>query len=280
MTSEMRNIKFETGGTPRCRAFTIMEMVTSLIILALICSSVLVVINRCIASAADSALRMEAFEIARENMEKLLVSDSVSRDVKYGTSDKFPEIKWQTTVEAFYEPITTRMWIKGTCSAEYTDMAGEIQTIELTHWLTDVTKQQMLEILKEQQTEKTELASVFVGSLEEAAEYAGVDVETIEQWIDNGMLTTEDGSIAKTYLDTFIEYDGSPPAEVISELPSLEELADSLAEQAESGEQETPAAENQPDEIDPVTGLTYGELEQMDPWEIFQLLLEKYPLEH
>ncbi len=221
-----------------------MEMVTSLIILGLICSSVLVVINRCIASAADSTLRMQAFEVARENMEKLLASDSVSRDVKFGTSDKYPEIKWQNTIETFYEPITVRMWIKGTCSAEYTDTEGELQKVELTHWLTDVTKQQMLEILKEQQTEQEQLAFLVIGTVEEAAEYAGVDVETIEQWVDNGMLTTEDGSFVKDNLDIYKDSGGNPTPEAKSQqvesVDELEEMTEQETAESKTDEESKP----------------------------------------
>ena len=121
----------------------------ALAILALISSSVLVVINRCTASAADSALRMQAFGVVRDNMEKLLVLDSVGEKVEYGSSEKNPDIQWQTTVEAFYEPITARMWIRAICSAEYTDTDGEAQTVELTHWLTSLSKKQILNILEQ-----------------------------------------------------------------------------------------------------------------------------------
>ncbi|MFA5252310.1 MAG: type II secretion system protein, partial [Phycisphaerae bacterium] len=76
-------------------AFSLVEVMTALIILALISSSVLVVINRCMASAADSSLRMQAFEVARDNMETLLSRDEVEETVEYGSSDKYPEIKWQ-----------------------------------------------------------------------------------------------------------------------------------------------------------------------------------------
>src|SRR4030042_2169323 len=119
-------------------AFSLVEAVTALIILALISSSVLVVINRCMTSAADSALRMQAFEVARDNMETLLSKDSVNETVEYGSSVKHPEIQWKTTVEIFYEPVMeqTQIWVRGICSAEYTDTAGEAQKIELTHWLT------------------------------------------------------------------------------------------------------------------------------------------------
>src|SRR3990170_7981123 len=89
---KMQNTKYEIPDTHCRRAFTLIEMVTALIILALISSSVLVVINRCVASAADSALRMKAFEVARENMEKLLTADSVKQTTDFGTSDKYPEI--------------------------------------------------------------------------------------------------------------------------------------------------------------------------------------------
>jgi hypothetical protein len=135
-------------------AFSLVEAVTALIILAFISSSVLVVINRCMASAADSELRMRAFEVARDNMETLLYKDSVEEMVEYGSSDKYPEIKWQTTVEMFYEPAVMeqmQIWVRGVCSAEYTDSVGETQTIELTHWLTGLTKEQLLQLLQQEQ---------------------------------------------------------------------------------------------------------------------------------
>ncbi|MDD5064763.1 MAG: type II secretion system protein [Phycisphaerae bacterium] len=141
-------------------AFSLVEVVTALIILALISSSVLVVINRCMASAADSSLRMQAFEVARDNMETLLSKDAVEETVEYGSSDKYPEIKWQTAVEMFYEPAVMgqeQLWVRGICSAEYTDVEGEAQTIELTHWLTSLTKEQLLEMLKQKISGLSEL---------------------------------------------------------------------------------------------------------------------------
>jgi hypothetical protein len=140
-------------------AFSLVEVVTALIILAFISFSVLVVINRCMASAADSELRMQAFEVARDNMETLLSKDSVEEMVEYGSSVKYPEIKWQTTVEMFYEPEASeqmQVWVRGVCSAEYTDAAGEVQTIELTHWLTGLTKEQLIEMLKQKLSEPNE----------------------------------------------------------------------------------------------------------------------------
>ena len=102
--------------------------------------------------------RMKAFEIARENMEKLLVSDSASEGVEYGISEKYPEIQWQKRIETFYDPLTERMWVQAVCSSEYTDINGDIQTVELTHWLTGLTEKQIKEI-KEAKEKEEEMLS-------------------------------------------------------------------------------------------------------------------------
>lgn len=153
-----RNLKLKTQNSKFKTAFSLVETVTALIILAITTSSVLVVINRCVSSMADSAIRRQAFEVARDSMETVLTSTSVSEMVEVGTSDKYPQIQWQTTIEPFYEPVTERMWVQATCSAEYTDTAGELQTVELTHWLTDLTKKQLLEIIEQRHLEKQRLA--------------------------------------------------------------------------------------------------------------------------
>jgi type II secretory pathway pseudopilin PulG len=267
-------------------AFSLPEIVAALMILAFISTGVLVVLNRCVASAADSALRMQAFEVARENMEKLLTADSVKQISEFGISDKYREIKWQTVVESFYEPITERVWVKGVCSAEYTDSAGETQTVELTHWLTDVTKQQLIELLKQQQDEQEQIAArvsaMVINTVEEAAEYAGVDVETVEEWVDNGMLTTEDGSFVKQNIDIFKESDGNPEPEVKSQqVESTEQLTEQARQESSETkpaddetkptEPETPTDDDWKNQIEPITGLTYGELAEMDFWEIWAL---------
>ena len=191
------------------------EVMGALVILGLVCSGVFVVINRCMSSVVDSTLRMQAFEVARENMEKLLASDSASEMAEYGSSEKYPEIEWQTTVETFYEPITDQMWVQAICSAQYMDTEGEIQTIELTHWLTNVTKEQLLQIIDAKKREKELLteAEQLVETTSEAADYAGVDEQTIEEWVKNDMPTTEDGHYIKIYLDLYEQYDGDPPPE-------------------------------------------------------------------
>ena len=248
-------------------AFSLVEVLTALAILALISSSVLVVINRGVASAADSALRIQAFEVARENMEKLLASTSVKENVEYGQSNKHPEITWQTVVETFYEPITSRMWVRGVCSAEYRDTEGQEQKVELTHWLTGLTKEQLLEIMN-REGEEGQLTAELIGTIDEAAEYAGVDVQTIERWLDNGMLTTKDGLFIRMNLDIYMRSGGNPsPEDKSLQVKSEAELTKLTGRQGKQG-----GPEAGQDDIDPQTGLTYGELEGMDVSEVWEVL--------
>jgi len=254
-------------------AFSLIETVTALIILAIISSSVFVVINRCMSSVADSALRMQAFEVSRKNMETLLVKDSVAEMVEYGSSDKYSEIQWQTTVETFYEPITERMWIQAVCSAEYTDTAGELQTVELTHWLTDLTKEQLIKIIEQRQKDLT--AEQIIKTKQEVADYAGVDVETIELWEENGMLTTKDGYYIKSVLDLYKQTNGKPTAEdrnrMAKEVADLEEARDRQDEKDEQDELEKP---DKPDNqnYNYVCGYTVEELRQMDSGQVWEIL--------
>jgi len=144
----------------RCSAFTIAEIVTALVILTMITTSVLVVMNRCVSATIDSRAKMEAFELARDNMERLLASEFVKEMAEFGTSEKNEDIEWETVVESFYEPITSRMWIQAVCSASYTDSIGEIQEIKLTHWLTNVSRSQMLKIVDQQKREREYLDEI------------------------------------------------------------------------------------------------------------------------
>lgn len=258
-------------------AFSLIETVTALIILAIISSNVFVVINRCMSSVADSALRMQAFEVSRKNMETLLVKDSVTEMVEYGNSDKYPEIQWQTTVETFYEPITERMWIQALCSAEYTDTAGELQTVELTHWLTDLTKEQLIKIIEQLQKDLTD--EQIIETKEEAAYYADVDVETIELWEENGMLTTEDGYYIKSELDLYKQTNGKPTAEdrnrLARESADLEEAKDGQDEKDKQDEPDKPDELDKPDKPDNqdyVCGYTVEELRQMDSSQVWEIL--------
>jgi hypothetical protein len=219
---------------------------------------------------------MQAFEVARENLEKLVASNSVKETVEYGSSDRYPDIKWETVVETFYEPLTNRMWVRGICSAEYEDVLGEIQRIELTHWLTDVTKQQLLQLAQQEEQAQEQVASELIETIEEAAEYAGVDVETIEQWLDDGMEQTEDGSFVKGNLDLYVRTGGKPSAEEKGQqVKSTTELLDLAKGKVGSPERGATMPGVQSSEIDPTTGLTHEELEAMDFEEVLELLKKK-----
>jgi prepilin-type N-terminal cleavage/methylation domain-containing protein len=267
-----RNSKMNCCFNPcqmRRKAFSLVEVMTALAILALASSSVLIVIDRCVNSAATSAMRMQAFEVARENMENLLSLPSAQEGVEYGESDKYLGITWQTSVETFYEPVTARMWLRGVCKAMYSDPNGQEQSVELSHWLTDLSKEQLLQLMKQDDEEFSDVSSQLLESVEEAADYAGVDVETVEQWLENGLVTAEDGSFIKSNLDLYKQNNGNPSEEVKKQqIQSIEELREQLGK---SGQKSGGQAGGK-GEIDPQTGLTYEELQQMDFSEIWNLM--------
>jgi len=137
----------------RHAGFSLLEVVVALGVLAVICSSVMVVMNRCIAATIDTRTKMQAFSLVRENMEKVLAADSVTLVSEMGVSDANPDIQWQTVVETFNPPVGTKMWLQALCSATYTDSKGEQQTIELTHWLTELSKRDKKLIQKQRERE-------------------------------------------------------------------------------------------------------------------------------
>lgn len=211
-------------------------------------------------SAAKSAQKIRAFEVARENMEALLSKDIITETAEYGTSEKYPEIEWQTVVETFYEPITARMWVRGTCSAQYREDTST--QVELTHWLAGLTREQLLQIMLQQESEQ--LDEQLIATTEEAAEYAGVDVETINEWLENGMLTTEDGYFVKSNLELYMNTNGNPSDE--EQNRQIESRADiDLLKLRQT-------LERFQDVVDPKTGLTYSEIDQMDIAQIWEIL--------
>jgi prepilin-type N-terminal cleavage/methylation domain-containing protein len=252
-----------------CEGFTLFEVLTALMILAMVSSSVLVVVNRCVASAADSALRMEAFHQARENLEQVLSSSTVTEKIEYGTSERYPDIAWQTVVGAFSEPLTGEMWVRAVCTAEYTDSNGETQTVKLEHWLSPLSDQQADQLVDQENLEQL-AAEQLVETLEEAAEYTGLDPEVIEQWVENGLMTTEDGAFLRYNLDIFTRSNGSPTdEEKAQQVQSVDELAAKLRM-----EQAGPGGGTGGD-VDPATGLPYEQLDKMDIGEVMDILKER-----
>lgn len=254
-------------------AFSLIETMTALVILGFVSSSVLVVINRCMVSVADSSLRMQAFEVAHENMEKLLSSNSATEKVEIGTSDIYPEIEWNTTVEATELPETTTMWAQAVCSAAYIDAEGERQTVELTAWLTNLTTAQTAKIAEESQKEKEKLGARIVETEQSAAEYAGVNVETVRQWVENGMLQTGDGYYIKGQLDLYKKYDGNPPQEAIAQQKKMDaDLTGSADKQDEQLKDTTgqTSSEGKDSESDGLPG--NSDVENMTPDEMIKYI--------
>jgi hypothetical protein len=207
-----------------------MEVVTALLILAFVSSSVLIVINRSVMAAADSAFQMDAFRVARENMELLLASSNLSETVEYGVSESNPNIRWTTVIETFTEPIMGQLWARAVCSADYIDSLGETQTVELVQWLGPLTDQQASELPGGDGVDLDELAvEQLLDYVESAAQYAGVEPDMIEQWLSEGLVTTDEGEFIKYNLDIFSRNDGAPTDEQKAEqVSSIEELADVL----------------------------------------------------
>ncbi len=80
-------------STTRC-GFTLLEVVTALLILGTICATALMVMNQAIATTIDLRKRTQAFETARENMENLLCLMTISDVSDFGTDPLHPDIDW------------------------------------------------------------------------------------------------------------------------------------------------------------------------------------------
>jgi prepilin-type N-terminal cleavage/methylation domain-containing protein len=231
------DFRFRGNGRPRTAGFTLLEVLAALAILGLASSSVLLVIDRCVASAADSALRMEAFELARENLEKILVRDAVAETVEFGTSDQYSDVSWQTVVEAFPEPAGGQMWLRAVCSAQYIDSTGETRTVELVHWITELTDQQAGQLVGQKDLDKLGVEQLMKTD-EEAATYANVNTDTIRRWVENGLVKTQDDLFLRYNLDVFIRSKGDPtPEQKAEQVETIQELAMKLRTQQKELEQ-------------------------------------------
>ena len=173
------------------RAFTLIEVVTAMAILGIICAGVMTAVSKAVDSGAQTVMKLSAFEVARENMEKLLTEPSVGQKVEYGVSEKYPAINWETNVESFFEPITSRMWIQATCSATYLDDQGVEQSVELTHWITNVSKEQVAQLMKEEEKNRLEdlteeeiadLSEEELAELEAEAESVTPENEIVDEY--------------------------------------------------------------------------------------------------
>ncbi|MGA2094394.1 MAG: prepilin-type N-terminal cleavage/methylation domain-containing protein [Sedimentisphaerales bacterium] len=219
--------------------FTLIESMAAVTLLAFIGAGVWLVVERCSLSAANSTQRMRAFETARDNMEKLLGASSVEESTEYGISEQFPDIRWQTTVETFYQPVNSKTWARAVASADYTDSAGETKTISLTNWLTELTDEQVKQVSDRKSLMEKLLEKHLIDGNDLAAQYVGVTVDTVRTWVKNGMPTFE-GAYIKPWLDLYLQTNGQPTDQDIQRLVAkYPELAT------------TASKKNQPDQAQP-----------------------------
>lgn len=137
----------------RFDGFTFVEVVAATALLAILIATVLVLMDRFVGAVMDMRLRQQAFQLARSHMETLLSETRLSDIHDYGESETNPDILWQTDVEPFYTPAKGRMWIRAVCSASFIDSKDEEQTVELEHWITNLTAEQIRQILAQQEAE-------------------------------------------------------------------------------------------------------------------------------
>ncbi|MCF7954536.1 MAG: prepilin-type N-terminal cleavage/methylation domain-containing protein [Phycisphaerae bacterium] len=152
------------------KGFTLVEVMAASVILVIIGATVMTVINRCIEDTIKNELKLKAFKIARDNMETLLGEDSISQMVEFGSLEDNPDIEWELTVEPFSEPVNNEMWMRAVSTASYTAPSGEREYIELTHWLTDLTEEQVKKIQAQRALELEMMDDVLVNPYGDDAE--------------------------------------------------------------------------------------------------------------
>jgi len=282
--------KYNVSGRiyPR-QGFTLTEILAALIILALICSSAFMIIDRCVKATTDTTLKMQAFKVARENMESLLSKRSAKEKVDYGNSKTYPHINWETVVETFDEPVKSQMWVRAVCSAYYIDSKGQEQKVELSHWLTNISRRQMVQILEQMEQRKEILKEQLVPSSSEAAAYANVSPETIQMWLDNGMPTASNGTFIKDALDLYKNSQGYPSGNNVSMIEKMYKfMMESAGEEIttappQDGEADTFMASSRQGNkgqmdmqgrVELIPGYTEQELSQMSFAEVWELLME------
>ncbi|MCK4999632.1 MAG: hypothetical protein KAS23_08855 [Anaerohalosphaera sp.] len=160
-----------------------LEIICAIAVLGIVVSTVMVVTNNCMVAAMDTKAKVEAFKVARENMETLLSKTVIEEFVEYGYDEINPDIEWETEVKPFTEPVTSKMWIQATCSASYTDSNAERQTVELTHWVTGLSAADIKNI-----QEQNKLAANFGKEGEDPEDEPDKnDFDGTADWVINNM---------------------------------------------------------------------------------------------
>jgi Tfp pilus assembly protein PilV len=136
--------------------FSLIETLAALGILAVTSATMFVVIDRAVDATANMTMQRKAFEVARENMEKILAGSTATENSEFGITDRYPNIEWHTATESFYEPITSQMWVRAVSTADYYDTDDKQQSIEFTHWLTNLSQKEIQKMLTDDEKDETD----------------------------------------------------------------------------------------------------------------------------
>jgi type II secretory pathway pseudopilin PulG len=240
----------------RRSAFTFVEVVAAVVLLSIMIASVLVMMDRFVASIGDMRLRQQAFELARSNMETLLSEAKLPDIYEYGESETNPDVLWETTVEPFYEPFKNRMWIRAVCSGSFINSKDEEEKVELEHWITSLTAAQIKQILAQQETESAYMDLLHEGQYTDPQlttiaylEEAQLDVEAYKGLLEDHRRSKLEYLDKNGMNDGFDKYVEQLQKEEDIFLENLGMNFDAYNEFAKNFV--PPATENQPDNVDP-----------------------------
>lgn len=193
---------------PHNKGFTLLEIICSLGILSIICSSAVVIMARNKESSYNVTMQLRALEVARENMEQILVLDTVKEMTQYSESERYPAIEWESNIETFDSPLEGQTWARAKCIARYKDLDDNEQSVELEHWLCKVSAEDMEDLDQLQQGE-----SLLLETITDAADFMGVPEQEILIWIENGMVQTLEGYFIQANLELYARTHGEPSPE-------------------------------------------------------------------
>jgi hypothetical protein len=174
------------------------------------------------------------------------------------------------------------MWVRAVCTAEYTDTEGTPKKVELTNWLTNLSDDQVSQLTARSALQKKAIAKHIIETEELAAEYAGVNAETLRKWVKNGMPMTDTGEYLKPWLDLYLQTSGNPTGQdrqdTLAKYPELSIARPATTTQGQStttGTQ-TSGAQAQPGSETPDMG---PDFEKLDPeiQRVFEELMKEQP---
>ncbi len=140
--------------------FTLIEALTALVIVGFTCGTVLVVINDSVDSISDQSSRLEAIEVARENMESMTSQTVLKEFAETGLSELYPNIEWTKTVVVTPFPGASRLWLMATSTANFYNSENELEEVKFESWLAPLTPQQEKLVMQDKQLEQKYLAEL------------------------------------------------------------------------------------------------------------------------